>query len=89
MKLYLLSDQCRDCFNILHCARGCPEVCPLRSNFKPSAQFDCTILRWIGLANIIEMAGYDIQTMMSTYSDSFFDGIRVEPVNESIYSGKV
>jgi sulfatase maturation enzyme AslB (radical SAM superfamily) len=34
--------QCRDCFNQYHCARGCPDACPLEEDLRPAA-FRCQV----------------------------------------------
>jgi radical SAM protein with 4Fe4S-binding SPASM domain len=64
-------EQCANCFNILHCNKNCPDICPLRDNYK---NFDCTILKWIGISNILEQSGYkytdnDIENIESFYSN--------------------
>lgn len=42
-----IPDQCRDCVNVYHCARGCPDVCALRSSTMPPEEpgFRCRVNR--------------------------------------------
>ncbi|MCP4410718.1 MAG: hypothetical protein GY807_23850 [Gammaproteobacteria bacterium] len=54
---------CQDCFNRSHCARGCPNVCPVRMDYlETSEAYDCSIERWIGFYLICDRAGIDIST---------------------------
>ncbi len=75
--------RCVDCFNWLHCAKGCPGVCPLNGDQSPE-QFDCTIERRIGLANILLAAGYREELAKLSDYQEFFAKITVEPL-ESRY----
>lgn len=52
--------QCQDCFNYLHCSKGCPTFCPVRESTIDSTLLDCTVEKWIGLINIFEAAKLDI-----------------------------
>jgi coproporphyrinogen III oxidase-like Fe-S oxidoreductase/sulfatase maturation enzyme AslB (radical SAM superfamily) len=55
-----ISDRCRDCFNHMHCSRGCPDVCAadIRPNSQESfsAEFRCQVNRGLALALILESA---------------------------------
>ena len=54
-------NQCLACFNFFHCAKGCPVVCPLQDmDSNSQTVLDCRIEKYIGLANLIEAAGFTI-----------------------------
>jgi len=55
---------CLDCFNQFHCSSACPDLCPFEESFQPSEEPDCLKEKWLGLAGILELAGYFI-----TFSD--------------------
>ena len=74
-KLSQFPQQCQSCFNQWHCAKGCPEICMLRSDEQ--SEFDCTIAKWIGLANIIEAAGIEITDHQLNNCKEFFEGITI------------
>jgi sulfatase maturation enzyme AslB (radical SAM superfamily) len=44
-KLQPIPDFCQDCFNQYHCARGCPDHCPLDAVYDPGDSFRCQINR--------------------------------------------
>ena len=69
---------CRDCFNRLHCAKGCPGSCPVRARHETT---DCTIERLVGLADILEHAGYD-PVDRAQAPVAFLSGIKVEKLEE-------
>lgn len=73
--------QCATCFNRTHCSKGCPSVCPLRTNPWEPATCDCTIERTIGLANIIEAAGIALPEEATEDCRSFFTRINVESIH--------
>jgi uncharacterized protein len=50
--------ECLDCFNRYHCSQGCPSVCPFEKNYHESVIPGCTKEKWLGLAAILEFAGY-------------------------------
>ncbi|MBD3290924.1 hypothetical protein GF337_19105 [candidate division KSB1 bacterium] len=68
-------EQCQSCFNRWHCAKGCPEICLLRSSGQE--QFDCRMAKWIGLANIFEAAGLEITDHQMQYCEEFFESINI------------
>lgn len=72
---------CAACFNRMHCARTCPTACPLRP--AGAAPIDCTIERWIGLANLLEAAGYEISDDDLEDCERFFSSIDVSPIGSS------
>lgn len=55
---------CADCFNQFHCSKACPDLCPFEDGFQASEEPDCLKEKWLGLAGILELAGYFI-----TFSD--------------------
>jgi radical SAM protein with 4Fe4S-binding SPASM domain len=77
-----IHEQCSMCFNRTHCAKGCPSICPLQSGLDNQASFDCTMEKWIGLANLIEAAGMELPEEATEDPDLFFGGIKVEPAAE-------
>lgn len=58
-RLSRIAHQCRSCFNLRHCEQGCPQHCPLES--APATPFDCRIPFWLGLAQILEQAGFELE----------------------------
>ncbi|MFQ5571557.1 MAG: hypothetical protein ACE5G0_17900, partial [Rhodothermales bacterium] len=72
---------CATCFNALHCAKNCPTVCPMQAH--PDAPFDCTIEKWIGLANLLEAAGHEITDDELEQGYAFFSRIAVEPLSDT------
>lgn len=72
---------CKNCFNYFHCAKLCPWICPLQSNLTKLDRENCTIEKWIGLANIIEAAGFEITNDVLENCASFFSNIYVELVS--------
>jgi radical SAM protein with 4Fe4S-binding SPASM domain len=73
--LSLTYRQCANCFNILHCNKSCPNICPLRNNYT---QFDCTIEKWIGLSDILLQAGYKFTDEDLDNCSSFFSNINIK-----------
>jgi uncharacterized protein len=49
---------CSNCFNQFHCSQGCPDICPFNDQYNVSVQPDCIREKWLGLAFILEYAGY-------------------------------
>lgn len=73
---------CQDCFNYLHCAKGCPEICPFQKNYTNKIERNCVTERWIGLANILEYVGINFYSQIQEDCESFFSSIVVEPFEE-------
>jgi|GEM_PF-1900222 len=71
---------CQTCFNYWHCARGCPNGCPLQSIESFSNEADCTVERWIGLANLLEATGYKLTENDLADCQKFFYNISVQDV---------
>jgi radical SAM protein with 4Fe4S-binding SPASM domain len=77
---------CRTCFNYYHCAKGCPTVCPLNFHSTSSDRYDCTMEKWIGLANILAAAGFELTENQLQRCEDFFPNIVVEMIsNEKLY----
>ena len=74
------SRTCQNCFNYLHCAKGCPNICPIQKNDDDKNIHECTVEKWIGLANLIESAGYTLSNEILDNCDTFFPSITVEPI---------
>jgi sulfatase maturation enzyme AslB (radical SAM superfamily) len=55
-KLAEIPARCRDCFNLYHCARDCPERCAL-TGAEAAPGFRCRLERLLGEAWIFEAAG--------------------------------
>jgi radical SAM protein with 4Fe4S-binding SPASM domain len=72
--------QCVNCFNYMHCAKSCPSICPIRDVSVHSDGFDCTMEKWIGLANIIEASGYELSDDEIQNCDSFFHSIHIDEI---------
>lgn len=48
---------CTDCFNRFHCARGCPDVCPmLPGDLKDAGSFRCRVSRTLAEAELLDIA---------------------------------
>ena len=48
---------CADCFNRFHCARGCPDVCPmLPGDLKDAGSFRCRVSRTLSEAELLDIA---------------------------------
>jgi uncharacterized protein len=73
---------CVNCFNYLHCAKCCPAICPIRDGAAAGGKLECTMEKWIGLANIIEAAGYEISDDEIQNCASFFSNILVEKISQ-------
>lgn len=58
-RLSRIAHQCRSCFNLRHCEQGCPQHCPLE--LAPETPFDCRIPFWLGFAQILEQAGFELE----------------------------
>ncbi len=71
-------DQCKGCFNILHCNKMCPVVCPLNS--LQNISFDCSVEYQIGLANLIELAGFKFSDAILSNTKEFFSNVKVGQV---------
>ncbi len=69
---------CRTCFNARHCAKGCPNHCPV-SPPGASSLLDCTLERRIGLADILDFAGYPLEPDPGRIED-FFASVHVSPL---------
>jgi radical SAM protein with 4Fe4S-binding SPASM domain len=52
--------RCADCLHRLHCSMGCPDHCPLEAGPEASGGFDCRISHALGLAALVEAAGYRV-----------------------------
>ncbi len=57
-----IPSRCRSCFNVLHCARGCPDRCPL--SLYPALQEPpgepCRIAHQVAYATLLEAAGIEL-----------------------------
>jgi uncharacterized protein len=71
--------QCDNCFNDYHCAKNCPLICPL-SELEHDSEFDCTINKWIGLANIIEATGHVMDINSREECMDYFKNVRITSV---------
>ena len=71
--------QCEDCYNRSHCAKNCPSLCPL-SEPEHDAEFECTVFKWLGLANIIEAAGHVVELSTREECIDYFTNIRISRV---------
>lgn len=71
--------QCEDCFNQYHCSRNCPDLCPLQESDHDS-EFDCSILKWIALADIIEKTGTAVAFDTREECINYFKSIRITNV---------
>jgi len=49
---------CSECFNQFHCSHGCPDICPFNDQYNITLKPDCLREKWLGLAWILENAGY-------------------------------
>jgi sulfatase maturation enzyme AslB (radical SAM superfamily) len=49
-RLHARSEQCETCFNQFHCARGCPESCPLDRTVAPD--FLCRVRQQLACAHL-------------------------------------
>lgn len=52
-----LPEGCADCFNRFHCARGCPDACPLDGRGPEQAAFRCQASRSLAATLLAEAAG--------------------------------
>ncbi|MCX6143210.1 MAG: radical SAM protein [Ignavibacteriales bacterium] len=71
--------QCDNCYNQFHCAKNCPSICPL-SELELESEFDCTIFKWIGLANIIEATGHVVDINTREECMDYFKSVRITSV---------
>jgi sulfatase maturation enzyme AslB (radical SAM superfamily) len=55
-KISVLSASCPECFNRFHCARGCPDVCPVQGNTFLDG-FRCQAAKKLMQAMLVEIAG--------------------------------
>jgi uncharacterized protein len=60
-KLDFFLSQCTDCFNRYHCARECPDLCPLNNDFSHDGAsmnpgFRCRVQQAIAYANLQKIA---------------------------------
>jgi sulfatase maturation enzyme AslB (radical SAM superfamily) len=69
--------QCNACFNFVHCSKGCPKSCPIKTDFRISDKIDCTIEKWIGLYNILESAHINIDQESLHSIDDFFENVTI------------
>lgn len=76
--------QCQNCFNSLHCAKGCPSICPLNPLINLSTGFDCRLLKWMGLANILTSAGYELSEKELSDCNSFFETISIKMLTKEV-----
>ncbi len=74
------SEACKKCFNYLHCAKHCPNICPLQSESHYLDEYNCTLEKWVGLANILETAGYNLSDDVLDNCDVFFSNVVVKPI---------
>lgn len=72
--------QCKSCFNYLHCAKGCPVMCPLHDNSSEMQRFDCSTEKFIGLATIVELANFEIPLANVHDTTEFFSQVNVQVV---------
>lgn len=49
---------CLDCFNQFHCSHKCPDLCPFQDQPEILEQSGCIREKWLGLASVLEYAGY-------------------------------
>ena len=71
--------QCDNCFNQYHCAKNCPSICPLSAS-ELESEFDCTIFKWIGLANIIEAARHVLNPNTREECMEYFKRVRITSI---------
>ena len=57
-RLQRMPDSCLDCFNRYHCIRGCPEFCPLDSDYAPDGGFRCLLAKMLAVDWMLDMCAY-------------------------------
>lgn len=72
--------QCHACFNMAHCSKACPNLCPLHDSAQGPASISCTMEKWIGLANVLEASGCTVPADDVNRSAEFFSNVRIEPL---------
>jgi uncharacterized protein len=72
--------QCRECFNRFHCAKGCPDVCPISDPAEKT--FDCTIEKSIGLANLLTAAGIELSVDEQLNFGTAYRNASINPIVE-------
>ena len=71
---------CSDCFNQFHCSHGCPDVCPFNREYNTRIIPDCTTQKWLGLAAILENAGFLRVFKNEKECSDFFGNISCERI---------
>lgn len=82
------NSQCNNCFNDYHCAKNCPLICPL-SELEHESEFDCTINKWIGLANILEATGHLMDISTREECMDYFKNVRITTVPNNNAHGRL
>lgn len=67
---------CEGCFNRLHCAKGCPERCPVTPALGLDPP-DCLVEKRIGIANIVEASGFQLGSMPPEEVERFFREVEI------------
>jgi sulfatase maturation enzyme AslB (radical SAM superfamily) len=93
------SRECGTCVQALHCSMMCPGLCPAIKDLSRPEKADCRMENWIGLANLLEAAGFRIPDVCLEDSEQFFTRIRItrkttdadaaEPQQIETSSGKI
>lgn len=72
--------QCRECFNQYHCAKGCPNVCPVAQPNGEVAPFDCVVEKSIGLATLLANAGIQLTELEELNFSLAYRNAAVSPI---------
>lgn len=81
-KYHIELNECTDCFNQFHCAHGCPDICPFSEDYQVNRLPDCNREKWLGLAGILEAAGYKLTFGSETVCTDFFRNIHHKQINQ-------
>lgn len=76
-RLQYQPDHCQSCFNRLHCAKGCPDACPLEKNSLQSPEIDCRMSGSLGVLGLMSYAGIRIGPDDLEYLDDVFSGFEI------------
>ena len=68
-------NECTHCFNQFHCSHGCPDICSMTDHYSNIQQPDCIKEKWLGLAAILEKAGYIKEFKTKSEFIDFFQNI--------------
>lgn len=68
-------NECLHCFNQFHCSHGCPDLCPMTGHYNIFTKPDCIREKWLGMAAILEEAGYLKQFKTKSAFLNFFQRI--------------